>query len=99
MESQFSVDMEQLDQIVARLAGLAGYVADHLDQIDDKVATLQGGIWEGVAAEAYQVAHTQWISGAKEFAEGLRDMSTAAKSAHTRYSGAADLNKKMLGTG
>ncbi|MFJ2665252.1 WXG100 family type VII secretion target [Nocardia fluminea] len=96
MGSQFSVDMDQLDQIIARIAGLAGFVADHLDQIDDKVATLKGSTWEGLAADAYQVAHTQWVSGAQEFAEGLRDMSAAAKSAHTRYTSAADLNKKML---
>ncbi|GGK53321.1 WXG100 family type VII secretion target [Nocardia camponoti] len=99
MDSQFSVDMDELDQIVARISGLAGYVAEHLDQIDDQVATLKGGTWEGLAADAYQVAHTQWITGAQEFAEGLRDMSAAAKSAHTRYGNAADLNKKMLGSG
>ncbi|MEV4209154.1 WXG100 family type VII secretion target [Nocardia salmonicida] len=96
--SEFSVNMDQLDQIVARIAGLAGYVADHLDDIDDQVATLKGGSWEGIAADAYQVAHTQWVSGAREFADGLRDMSTAAKSAHTRYGNAAEINKKMLGS-
>ncbi|GGN94260.1 hypothetical protein GCM10011610_57000 [Nocardia rhizosphaerihabitans] len=96
--SEFSVNMDELDQIVARIAGLAGYVADHLDDIDDQVATLKGSSWEGIAADAYQIAHTQWATGAREFADGLRDMSTAAKSAHTRYGNAADINKKMLGS-
>ncbi|MEV6063712.1 WXG100 family type VII secretion target [Nocardia asteroides] len=96
--SEFSVNMDQLDQIVARLAGLAGYVADHLDDIDDQVATLKGSTWEGIAADAYQAAHTQWAIGAREFADGIRDMSTSAKSAHTRYGNAAELNKKMLGS-
>ncbi|MFJ2839716.1 WXG100 family type VII secretion target [Nocardia sp. NPDC087230] len=96
MGSEFSVDMDQLDQIVARLAGLAGFVADHLDDIDDHVATLKGTTWEGLAADAYQVAHQQWIVGAREFAEGIQDMSTAARSAHGRYSTAAETNKRML---
>ncbi|MFF0541292.1 WXG100 family type VII secretion target [Nocardia thailandica] len=97
--SEFSVDMDQLDQLVARLAGLAGYVADNLDDIDDQVATLKGSSWEGIAADAYHTAHTQWVTGAREFAEGIRDMSDAAKAAHTRYGNAADLNKKMLDSG
>lgn len=96
--SEFSVNMDQLDQIVARIAGLAGFVADHLDDIDDQVATLKGSNWEGIAADAYHVAHAQWTTGAREFADGLRDMSAAAKSAHTRYGDAADINKKMLGS-
>ncbi|MFD6220424.1 WXG100 family type VII secretion target [Nocardia asteroides] len=96
MGSEFSVDMDQLDQIVSRLAGLAGFVADHLDDIDDRVATLRGTSWEGVAADAYQVAHEQWITGARDFAEGVRDMSTAAKTAHGRYTTAAETNRRML---
>ncbi|MGW6424420.1 WXG100 family type VII secretion target [Nocardia sp. NPDC055053] len=91
--------MDQLDQIVARLAGLAGFVADHLDDIDDQVAKLKGTSWEGLAADAYQVAHQQWITGAREFAEGISDMSDAAKAAHGRYSTAADANKRMLQSG
>ncbi|MFE6924109.1 WXG100 family type VII secretion target [Nocardia sp. NPDC057663] len=99
MGSEFSVDMDQLDQIVARLAGLAGFVADHLDDIDDQVAKLKGTSWEGLAADAYQVAHLQWVTGAREFAEGIRDMSDAAKAAHGRYTTAADANKRMLQSG
>ncbi|MDO3649490.1 WXG100 family type VII secretion target [Nocardia mangyaensis] len=99
MSTEFSVDMEQLDQIVTRLAGLAGFVADHLDQIDDQVAKLQGSTWEGLAADAYRIAHQQWIVGAREFAEGIGDMSNAAKAAHGRYSAAADANKRMLQSG
>jgi WXG100 family type VII secretion target len=76
MSSEFTVDLDHLDQIVSRLAGLAGFVADHLDEIDAKVAALQGSGWESVAAQAYTDAHRQWVTGAREFAEGVRDMST-----------------------
>ncbi|WP_040782108.1 WXG100 family type VII secretion target [Nocardia pneumoniae] len=96
MSSQFSVDLDHLDQIVARLSGLAGFIADHLDEIDDKVATLQGSGWESVAAQAYADAHRQWATGAREFAEGIRDMSDAARTAHEDYTYAIELNRKML---
>jgi hypothetical protein len=42
LTTEFTVDLDHLDEIVSRLAGLAGFVADNLDEIDNKVATL----WE-----------------------------------------------------
>ncbi|MFQ6391994.1 WXG100 family type VII secretion target [Nocardia sp. KC 131] len=95
MSSHFSVDLDHLDQIVSRLSGLAGFVADHLDEIDDKVAVLHGSGWESVAAQAYADAHRQWVTGAREFAEGIRDMSDAARKAHDRYTTAIELNRQM----
>ncbi|MGY4102493.1 WXG100 family type VII secretion target [Nocardia sp. R16R-3T] len=96
MSSEFSVDLDHLDEIVARLSGLAGFISDHLDEIDNRVATVVGGGWEGVAAQAYSEAHTQWVTGAREFVEGVRDMSDAAKVAHARYTRAVDTNYKMF---
>ncbi|MEV0331356.1 WXG100 family type VII secretion target [Nocardia sp. NPDC050717] len=96
MGSEFTVDLDELEQLVAALAGFAGFINDHLDEIDDRVAGLVGTGWEGIAADAYQVAHQQWSTGARDFVEGIRDMSTAAKTAHTRYTNAADLNLRML---
>ncbi|MBH0778839.1 WXG100 family type VII secretion target [Nocardia bovistercoris] len=97
--SEFSVDIADLDQLVARLSGLAGFIEDHLDEIDDKVATLTGTGWEGVAAQAYSDAHRQWATGAREFTDGVRAMSDAANRARLRYRTAADINKQMLQSG
>jgi WXG100 family type VII secretion target len=97
--SEFSVNLDDLDQIVTRLSGLAGFITEHLDDIDDKVATLTGTGWESIAAQAYSDAHRQWLTGAREFADGVREMSDAARKAHTRYSTAADINKQMLQSG
>jgi WXG100 family type VII secretion target len=97
--SEFSVNIDDLDQLVARLSGLVGFIEDHLDEIDDKVATLTGTGWEGVAAQAYSDAHRQWVTGAREFTDGVRNMSDAAGRARTRYSTAADINKQMLQSG
>ncbi|WP_433523021.1 WXG100 family type VII secretion target [Nocardia pseudovaccinii] len=96
MSSQFSVDLDQLDQIVSRLNGLAGSLHDHLDELDHKVAALHSGSWESAAASAYAEAHSQWLAAAREFAEGVAAVSDAACKAHTRYSTAADVNKQML---
>lgn len=97
--SQFSVDIDDLDQLVARLSGLAGFIEEHLDEIDDKVAMLSGTGWEGVAARAYSDAHRQWVAGAREFTDGIRTMSDAVGRARTRYTAAAEINKQMLQSG
>lgn len=97
--SEFTVDVDHLDQIVARLSALAGFVGDHLDDIDDKVAGLTSTGWESVAAQAYSEAHTKWATAAREFAEGVRDMSDAARKAHAKYINAAEVNKQMLNGG
>ncbi|MFC3962579.1 WXG100 family type VII secretion target [Nocardia jiangsuensis] len=79
MGSQFSVDLEELDNIVTRVSALATFIADNLDEVDDRIATLTGTGWEGVAAAAYFDAHRRWSAGAREFVTGLRDMSDAAR--------------------
>ncbi|MFI6309958.1 WXG100 family type VII secretion target [Nocardia fusca] len=95
MNSEFAVDIERLDNLVSRLSSLAGYLTEQLDLIDDKVATLDGA-WETLAANAYRDAHRVWSTGAREFATGLADISDAARTAHTRYTTAAEVNRKML---
>jgi WXG100 family type VII secretion target len=99
VSSEFSVDLERLDQLVARLTGLSGFIHETLDGLDEKVAGLVGTGWESVAAQAYNDAHAQWVKGAREFAEGVADMGTAARAAHSRYTRAIDLNYKMLSEG
>ncbi|MEU6562003.1 WXG100 family type VII secretion target [Nocardia nova] len=99
MGSQFSVDLDHLDQIVSRLAGLAGFIADHLTDIEQRVTALQGTGWEGVAARAYDDAHREWMSGAQELVDGVREMSDSAKQAHAAYTRALELNGQMLRSG
>ncbi|MCX0274640.1 WXG100 family type VII secretion target [Nocardia zapadnayensis] len=99
MSSQFSVDLDRLDDLVARLSNLAGFIGERLDEIDDRVASLAGTGWEGVAAQVYVVAHNQWTTGAREFADGIREISEAAREAHTRYTEAIDVNYRMLSGG
>lgn len=99
MASRFSVDLEHLDHIVSRLSGLAGFIEDHLSDIEQRVASLQGTGWEGLAARAYDDAHRQWINGARELVEGVKDMSDTAKEAHAAYTRALEINWRMLQSG
>ncbi|MGW5311043.1 WXG100 family type VII secretion target [Nocardia thailandica] len=96
MRSGFSVELDELDRIVSRLSGLAGFISEHLDEIDDKVATLAGTEWSGVASQAYSEAHQQWVAGARDLAEGISDISKAARTAHDEYTGAIERNRRLL---
>ncbi|MGQ4601361.1 WXG100 family type VII secretion target [Nocardia sp. R6R-6] len=96
MTSEFSVDLDHLEQVVARLAGLVAYVSDHLDQMDSRVSTLlQSGGWTGAAGSAYTLAHEEWMRGARELLEGVAQMQQAAKTAHAAYADAQDMNVRM----
>ncbi|WP_245839584.1 WXG100 family type VII secretion target [Nocardia donostiensis] len=83
---EFMVDLERLDQLVYRLFGLAGYLTEQFDLIDDKVATLDG-VWEAVVAAAYRDAHRLRAASAREFTDGLADIGDAVCAAHTRSPG------------
>ncbi|MBF6227072.1 WXG100 family type VII secretion target [Nocardia abscessus] len=97
MTDSFSVDLDQVQQIIARLTGLAGFIADHVDQIDDKAAELLSGTgWEGVAAQAYGTLQQQWSAGAREFVKGIHDMNAAAATAHSAYTDAGTVNTRLF---
>ncbi|WP_227837499.1 WXG100 family type VII secretion target [Nocardia aurantia] len=91
------VDLERLDDIVARLSGLAGFITEKLDAIDNAVASFGPGVWNSDAAEAYQNAHRRWATDARDFAEGVQTAHEAARLAHEKVRRAVELNGRMLG--
>ncbi|MCX4096656.1 WXG100 family type VII secretion target [Nocardia sp. alder85J] len=93
---KFTVDLAHLDQIVARMNGLAGFLTDTFDEIDRRVKALHSGDWDSVAASAHADAHNKWIGEAREFAQGVADATGAAKRIHARYNTAVEVNTKML---
>ncbi|MBH0781780.1 WXG100 family type VII secretion target [Nocardia bovistercoris] len=97
MTDSFSVDLDRVEQIVARLTALAGFVAEHIDQIDDRAAAILTGTgWEGVAAQAYESLQQQWSVSAREFVDGIHDMSAAAEAAHSSYTDAGAVNTRLF---
>ncbi|MBU3060927.1 WXG100 family type VII secretion target [Nocardia sp. NEAU-G5] len=96
MSSGYTVDLEQLDNIVTRLSSLVGFITEHLDTLDQKAASVHAGSWSGAAAAAHEIAHREWSTAAREFVQGVDDMTTAARSAHTSYTAAVDSNTRMM---
>jgi len=95
MDDTFTVDPSRVEDIMTRLTALAGYITDQLDALDKQVAGL-GDSWSGQAAGAHATAHAQWVVGARDFAQGVADMATAAKTAHTNYTASFDANTRMF---
>ncbi|WP_067678545.1 WXG100 family type VII secretion target [Nocardia miyunensis] len=97
MNGEYSVDLNQLDDIVTRLSSLAQFIREHLDTLDQKSAAVHAGSWSGAAASAHEIAHREWASAATEFVDGITEMSTAARYAHTQYTAAKTANTHMFG--
>src|SRR5690554_2212686 len=96
MTSEFSIDLDHLEQVVTRLGGLVGTVSGNLDELVSRVSVLlQSGEWTGAAAAAYAAAHGKWVTGARELVEGLGQMQQAAKTAHTAYTDVEEMNVRM----
>ncbi len=67
MTEPFTVDTEQLDHIVTQLTNLAGFLTDHLEDLQRKVEAVQAGSWAGTATAAYREAHDKWVTAAAEW--------------------------------
>lgn len=53
--------------------------------------------WTGLAAQAHQLAHTEWVDGVHGVREGLQETADAARLAHGNHHGAATTNQEMWG--
>lgn len=62
--SEFSVNLDDLDRIVARLSGLTGFINDHLDDIDAEIATLTGTVGKALPPKIFRSTQ-QWMTGAR----------------------------------
>ncbi|WP_040686856.1 WXG100 family type VII secretion target [Nocardia vinacea] len=100
VDQPFKVDLDHLDQIAARLNGLAGFIEDKLEELNNTVARLQvENLWTGAAAAAYADAHQQWVAAAAEFNAGVQEMQAAAVEARANYQNSVTLNVQMMRSG
>ncbi|MEV6059351.1 WXG100 family type VII secretion target [Nocardia asteroides] len=94
-DGSFQVDLDHLDSVTSRIAGLVGFVEDSLAGLDARIAGAHQ-TWTGQAAAAHAAAHTEWMSAATEVREGVEEMRTAAVDAHRHYNDAVTANLQML---
>ncbi|MBH0776130.1 WXG100 family type VII secretion target [Nocardia bovistercoris] len=92
----FSVDLDQLDDLAARMRGYADAVAERLSELEQKAKEAEA-VWAGSAAVAYRQAHTEWVAGVTDMREGLAALEAAVKTAHTGYTDAVTEGRRILG--
>ncbi|MFR9772040.1 WXG100 family type VII secretion target [Nocardia sp. SC052] len=92
----FSVELEKLENLAARIRGFAGLLADQLAAIDQKVKEVDAAS-AGAAMVAYREAHDEWLAGATDIAEGLTALEEAVNLAHDGYTGAVAKGLRILG--
>ncbi|GAA3657825.1 pore-forming CpnT exporter EsxE [Nocardioides ginsengisoli] len=88
------VDLERLDATVGDLTAFEAWLDDKLAELERVVAEVHV-TWSGQAADAHRQAHREWVDGAREMHQGLREMRRAAQIAHGNYQGAIDANSAM----
>ncbi|RMI34228.1 WXG100 family type VII secretion target [Nocardia stercoris] len=96
MTDGYRVDLDHLDDVTARIAGLHGFITDTLTALDARIAAAHQ-TWEGAAADKHAAAHKEWADSAQTAAEGIAAMRDAAKAAHAAYTDALAANRKTLG--
>ncbi|MFI6171681.1 WXG100 family type VII secretion target [Nocardia sp. NPDC051052] len=92
----FSVDLDKLEELAARMRAYKAAVADRLAQLEAKAKEVEG-VWAGAAAVAYSQAHTEWVAGVTDMQDGLAVLETALKTAHDSYTNAASQTMRILG--
>lgn len=95
-EQAFSVDLDKLENLAARIRSFAGLLSDQLTAIEQKVKEVDAAS-AGAAITAYREAHDEWLAGATDIAEGLTALEEAVKLAHDGYTGAVAEGLRILG--
>jgi WXG100 family type VII secretion target len=93
--SAFEVDLDHLDAVTARIAGLVGFTEDTFTGVEQRVTALHR-TWTGAAAATHAEAHRDWAEGAADVRDGIAAMRAAAAAAHAAYSEAITTNMRML---
>ncbi|MFQ6397074.1 WXG100 family type VII secretion target [Nocardia sp. KC 131] len=94
--TEFRVDLDHLDNVTARIAGLSGFLEESLSGVDQRMAAMHL-TWSGAAADQHAEAHREWATGAADARDGIELMRKAAVAAHGAYSDGIAANLRMLG--
>lgn len=96
MAEKFTVNTEQLADIVADMAKFDTDAESVCREADQTVARLHGA-WTGEAADAQRAAHERWTHGAAEMRSAVADLRKAGDTAHANYTAAVEANQEMWG--
>jgi WXG100 family type VII secretion target len=94
MIDDFTVEVDELDDVVGDLEACERHLALLVEDLDRQVSALHG-TWTGLAADAQREAHAQWSGGMAAMRTSLGDLREAARLAHEEYTGAASANVAM----
>ncbi|MBU3066152.1 WXG100 family type VII secretion target [Nocardia sp. NEAU-G5] len=95
-DGSYRVDLEHLDAVTSKVAGLHGFVHDSLTGLDQRITTAHQQ-WTGATADKHATAHREWMTAAGEVRDGIEALRAAAKTAHESYSDTVTANHRVLG--
>lgn len=93
---RFTVDSDELDEVVADVAGCEQALEGLTNDLEVQVRALHE-VWEGLAAEAQREAHHEWEQGMRAMRDALAGLRGAARTAHGNYTAAVETNLWMWG--
>ncbi len=90
----YSVDLDELDAVITRMAKFDTALDEHLSKLDARINRLHK-TWTGDAAVAQKAEHDKWMQAAREMRHAMATMRSAGKTAHANYSRAFAANVGM----
>ena len=92
--SAIRVDLELIEDLVARMAAFEQHVGSLLDDLDARMRRMHVA-WSGAAAAEQAEAHAAWTSGAREMTQSLTVLRSIAATARENYAAAVAANVAM----
>jgi WXG100 family type VII secretion target len=90
----YSVDLDELDALVARMARFDAALAEHMAKLDARIVRLHR-TWTGDAAIAQKAEHDKWMQAARDMRQAMAVMRSAGRTAHANYTRALAANASM----
>jgi WXG100 family type VII secretion target len=84
MERYLKVDSDQMDELARRMDAAVDEIESILDRLEARVQGLRGE-WAGEAAVAYEIAHRDWDSSARELQRVAREVARVTRTGSSRF--------------
>lgn len=95
MDEEYTVDLDELQSLAHRTDDFASHVRERI-LAAQAVATTLLTSWTGPAADAFELAHQDWVRSAENVVAEVTAMAASARHAHEVYSAAFEGNSSML---